>query len=249
MPNKLNLEGKRFGRLLVLSENGKDKHGNILWECLCDCGSRTNVRSNALVKSKGGSKSCGCLSREKARDTCMSRRKFNTYSLDGDYGIGYTTKGEEFYFDLEDYAKIKDFCWFLQEGYVVSSTLRTSTNKSLFLHRLVMDLDSLSEDSILVDHINKNRVDARKSNLRYADKKSNAHNCNVSKNNTSGVTGVSFNKRYKKWESYVVVEDKTIHLGKSTDFCEAVRFRLEGELKYCGEFAPQKHLFKEYGVG
>lgn len=31
----------------------------------------------------------------------------NTYDLSGEYGIGYTTKGEEFWFDLEDYDKIK----------------------------------------------------------------------------------------------------------------------------------------------
>ena len=38
-------------------------------------------------------------------------KKYNTYDLSGEYGIGYTTKGEKFLFDLEDYEKIKDYCW------------------------------------------------------------------------------------------------------------------------------------------
>ena len=37
-------------------------------------------------------------------------KKYNTYDLSGEYGIGYTSKGEEFYFDLDDYDKIKDYC-------------------------------------------------------------------------------------------------------------------------------------------
>ncbi|WP_368488451.1 hypothetical protein [Clostridium sp. BJN0013] len=37
--------------------------------------------------------------------------KYNTYDLTGEYGIGYDAKGNIFYFDLEDYDRIKDFYW------------------------------------------------------------------------------------------------------------------------------------------
>lgn len=82
--NKLSLKsGDRFERWLVLEEAGKDKHGNILWKCKCDCGTIRNVTASAL--SKGASKSCGCLQKETAsilfREHGFSRSKFSaTYS-------------------------------------------------------------------------------------------------------------------------------------------------------------------------
>lgn len=37
-------------------------------------------------------------------------KRYNRYDLTGEYGIGYTNQGVEFYFDLEDYDKIKEYC-------------------------------------------------------------------------------------------------------------------------------------------
>lgn len=68
MSKKIDRTGERFGRLLVIREYGRDKHGNVLWLCRClgkhgdDCGAETIVRSNDLRSGK--TKSCGCLSRE-----------------------------------------------------------------------------------------------------------------------------------------------------------------------------------------
>lgn len=63
---KINLEGQRFSRYIILEEAGRDKKGNILWKCLCDCGTIKIVRSDSL--RSGASKSCGCL-----RDERMSK--------------------------------------------------------------------------------------------------------------------------------------------------------------------------------
>jgi len=59
MPAKKELKNKRFARLLVLCENGRDKHGQILWKCKCDCGKIITVRARALTTKH--TKSCGCL--------------------------------------------------------------------------------------------------------------------------------------------------------------------------------------------
>lgn len=56
-----NLTGHRFGRLLVLSESGRDKHKQILWKCLCDCGAEKTVTGSNL---RGKTRSCGCLKAE-----------------------------------------------------------------------------------------------------------------------------------------------------------------------------------------
>lgn len=37
--------------------------------------------------------------------------KLNKYDLTNNYGIDYTSKGDEFYFDMDDYEKIKNFTW------------------------------------------------------------------------------------------------------------------------------------------
>lgn len=59
MPEKLNLAGKQFGRLTVLKEVGKNKHGSYLWLCRCECGREKVIVGSQLVKSKGGTRSCG----------------------------------------------------------------------------------------------------------------------------------------------------------------------------------------------
>ena len=53
------LTGYMSGRLKVISCTGRDKHGNALWRCICDCGNEVVVKSYNLVTQ--GSKSCGCL--------------------------------------------------------------------------------------------------------------------------------------------------------------------------------------------
>ena len=67
-------------------------------------------------------------------------------------------------------------------------------------------------------------------------------------NNTSGFIGVSWSKQYQKWVSYINVNKKTTYLGRFADKYDAVKTRLQAELKYYGEFAPQQHLFEEYGI-
>lgn len=60
-----NLQGQRFGRLIVLSQNGKTKAGRIKWLCQCSCGKQTTIPSGDLLT--GHTKSCSCLQKEKTR--------------------------------------------------------------------------------------------------------------------------------------------------------------------------------------
>jgi hypothetical protein len=57
------LEGKRFGRLTVLSFHGKNKYNRSMWLCQCDCGNKKVISSNSL--QQGLTRSCGCLDLEK----------------------------------------------------------------------------------------------------------------------------------------------------------------------------------------
>jgi hypothetical protein len=62
----INLRGKKFGRLRVFEEYGRDKHGGVLWKCLCDCGKTTVVRGSSLTRKnkKERTVSCGCYQKE-----------------------------------------------------------------------------------------------------------------------------------------------------------------------------------------
>lgn len=60
---KSKLEGKRFGRLVVLCDDGtRDNYKMVKWKCQCDCGNITYVRTNDL--NSGHTKSCGCLAKD-----------------------------------------------------------------------------------------------------------------------------------------------------------------------------------------
>lgn len=66
MRHRVSMTGKRFGRWVVISVAGKNRWGQIDWNCLCDCGIKKIVCGSSL--RCGNTKSCGCLNREIARD-------------------------------------------------------------------------------------------------------------------------------------------------------------------------------------
>jgi len=63
MSNIIDITGRRFGRLYILGQNGRDNQNVILWKCRCDCGNEITTRGSALRASI--SKSCGCFHRDR----------------------------------------------------------------------------------------------------------------------------------------------------------------------------------------
>lgn len=61
-----NLLDKRFGKLLVISESGRDRWGQVLWLCKCDCGIEKIVTGGNL-RNRGDKQSCGCMKAERIR--------------------------------------------------------------------------------------------------------------------------------------------------------------------------------------
>ena len=70
------LTGREFGRLRVISFFGKDKRGNTLWKCLCQCGNTTIAGGSHL--RQGNTKSCGCLKKDTNREKWTTHGKRNT---------------------------------------------------------------------------------------------------------------------------------------------------------------------------
>ena len=106
-----------------------------------------------------------------------------------------------------------------------------------------------SNELEIVDHINRDTLDNTEENLRMVNKSENAINAGIRPNNSSGVTGVSYSKHLNGYRSYINYNNKRIELGFSVNKEKAIKMRLIAELKYYGEFAPQKDLFEKYNIG
>ena len=212
---------------------------------VCDvCGSKYHViyhegkyyclRHYSQIKNLGGLK----------EKTVFDR---NDYIIDGDiaYIILRNKKQEETgraIIDIEDLDLVIKYKWVLGTwGYAETKT----KNKCTLMQRLI--LNEFSTDKI-PDHDNRNKLDNRKSNLRIVDKSFNAVNADIRTTNTSGVTGVSWNKNANSWRAYISYQGKRIELGHRKNFKEAVILRLNAENKYYVGMQPQKELFDEYGV-
>lgn len=66
--------GQRFGRLLVVSKTSKrNPSGNVIWDCVCDCGIYVAVSGSALQQKS--TQSCGCLFVDTARGKGLLKRK------------------------------------------------------------------------------------------------------------------------------------------------------------------------------
>lgn len=231
MGRKIDLTGKRVGRLTVLKrvddyiqKNGRHRS---MWLCQCDCGNIVKVMGDNL---NGHTTSCGCYAKEIASKV---NRKYNNYDLSGKYGVGYDSKGREFYFDLEDYDKIKDYCWCINtQGYVVANIWNNNKNYMILMHRLIFDFP----ENMDIDHKHGklSRNDNRKSNIRVVSHSDNLKNVGIRVNNTSGATGVNFDRG--KWVASIKSNGVHKHLGRFSNFEDAVFARKEAEKKYFGEF-------------
>lgn len=246
---KEDLTGRQFGRLTVICQaedyvkpSGKRE---ARWLCECSCEEHNQVVVTAGNLKNNRITSCGCLRKEKVtKFNQETKKKYNQYDLSGKHGIGYCSNTEtEFYFDLEDYNKIKNYCWnehVKTNGYHVLEAYDANTKQVVPM----MHVLGLKQH----DHKNRNPLDNRKENLRPATQHENVMNKGMQKNNTSGVTGVGWVKKIQKWRARIKYNDKEIYLGVFDCKEDAIKARFKAEKEYFGEFAPQQHLYKQYNI-
>lgn len=245
---KNDLTGMVFHRLTVLKQADDYIDPNEIhhaqWLCECSCNQHNFVIVRQSYLKNGHTKSCGCLSRELASERWIGntygadRQEVNKNDLSGEYGILWASNtNDEIWFDLDKADKILKHQWLVgKRGYPVTHI----GGKLITMHVFLGYKD--------YDHIDRNKLNNQSCNLRRATATENARNCSKQKNNTSGFIGVSWNKSRNKWESYIKTREKFIHLGQFTDKKDAIKIRLEAEKRYFGEFAPQRHLFEQYGI-
>lgn len=138
--------------------------------------------------------------------------------------------------DTEDYLKFSGSLYHFCGGY--AARLAPDNKTVIFLHREIAG----DPQGMQVDHINGDKLDDRRANLRVCTPMQNAWNMGMNSRNTSGHTGVNWIKTSRRWRVEIMANGKKKHLGCFPENMkeDAIRVRLEAEKLYFGEFAPKR---------
>jgi len=148
--------------------------------------------------------------------------------------IIYTKKNEEIFVDDDDYEWLNQYTWHIGKGYAARARWLSDGDggKRIMMHRQIMS----AQKGEIIDHIDRNRKNNQRSNLRICSYAENARNHKVLKCNKSGVTGVTWNKQNQKWIVIITINKERLYLGLYSSFEEAVNVRKKAEIEYFGEF-------------
>lgn len=141
--------------------------------------------------------------------------------------------GKEAFVDDKDYKELSKYNWHYDHGYASRNITRVSGSKHVYMHRQILSFPEGME----IDHINLDRLDNRRENLRICTRTENSHNMPMLSTNTSGYKGVTWDKANNKWIAQIDVNKKHMNLGRFTDIIEAARAYNEAAIKHHGEFA------------
>lgn len=142
--------------------------------------------------------------------------------------------GAETLLDDEDAPIASAFSWHVSAGrYAAAWAVNGVGRYKVYLHRLI----ARAEPGDAVDHINRNPLDNRRSNLRICSQRENSCNQSGARSNPSGLKGVSRTADGAKWRARIMVNRKEIHLGSHLTKEGAARAYDDAAIKHFGEFA------------
>lgn len=165
----------------------------------------------------------------------MCKNKY-TISEDGTYAIVEITQGQVTLVDIDDLDFVKKHKLYASwaacnSSYYVRYAEYINKKTVIFqLHRTLIN----AEKGEVVDHINGDPLDNRKSNLRRCTKSQNAINHKLYKSNSSGQTGVA--KTGDKWKAFVSDKGTIIVLGHFENIDDAIFARKKAEKELYGEY-------------
>ena len=138
--------------------------------------------------------------------------------------------------DDDDYDLISCRRWYrIKNGYAVSPSKPSDERKKrcyCYMHRLIMN----APKGLQVDHINGDKLDNRRVNLRLVNNSQNHGNRGKQANNSSGYKGVFYHKKAKKWTARIGLKRKYKYLGLFSDPKDAYEAYLKAAKELHGEF-------------
>ena len=175
-------------------------NGLTSFRCRCTkCGAES-IHSTGAIRLSNGKRCKDCA------------RNYHFSVRDG-VATGHLFNGSEFIIDAEDVEEVVQLTWRIDKDGYLSHYDRTQKTVIL-LHRLIARVD---DPKVMVDHINRNRSDCRKSNLRVISPFGNSCNHSPFQTNKTGYTGVYFSKCSGRYEVKVGYNHRRILLGSTKD--------------------------------
>ena len=201
--------GEVHGTWKIAGFAGKNKQGVYHFDCQCIVCGNISRKTYSEVKNSRGK---GC-----------SKCSFDYgFVISGNVATGTLVNGTKFVIDTEDIKRVSDYPWSMKNGYIIcKSSSLTGVKNAVPLHRFLLDLPY--DSSQIVDHINRNPLDCRKSNLRLVTEEQNSMNCSLAANNKTGYRGVSYVESVNKYQAAISLCNKDIFLGRSKDPLECAQ--------------------------
>lgn len=167
---------------------------------------------NIMIKSKGTRQNETMKVISFGRFSVLSREKMGDIIVDNDIA-----------------EEIKHRLWCDSQGYPVTRI----KDELIRLHDYVMSRDYNTKPvNCYVDHINHDKYDNRRINLRFVNPEESVLNMPLRADNTTGITGVSKGRNGIGYRAYITVNKKRIELGTYQDIREAQAARMIAEMKY-----------------
>lgn len=169
---------------------------------------------------------CSRIKRVKSQSNNILERKFKGLIQPLEYKLIPLTKGTFAKVSNEDFEVLKDINWSVNHnGYAYNKNLG-------YIHRFIMN----PPEYFLIDHINRDKLDNRRCNLRMANKSDNGANSAI-RIGTSKYKGVCWDKSRNKWASKLCFNGNNIHIGRFETEIEAAKAYDAKARELFGEFA------------
>lgn len=193
---------------------------------ICPEHGRFEITPYHHIHRKQGCPECGKIKCQISRKRNTIEKRKVTEQPD-DYKLVYVGKGRFAKVDNEDFEKVRHLTWCTSHGYAYNFNIGK-------MHRYIMDYP----ENLHIDHINHDKLDNRRRNLRLATQQENSFNSRARKQDkTSKYKGVWFSSKSKKWVSDITKDGKKRRVGTFNTEEEAGKAYDRKALELFGEFA------------
>lgn len=215
--------GKKYGLLTIVDR--KREKGRTYYFCKCDCGNEKWIRADMITSGK--QKGCGCLSKTtRFKINNLENRKFGRLTVLKDTSKRDKRNGAVIWeckcecgniVEVEQYSLLK--------GLVVSC--------GCYKKEILID----NGKKVGALHVKNNIIEDTNLQVLTSNK--------IMKHNTSGTTGVLWDKSREKWKAEIIFKKKKYYLGRYDNKEDAVAARKEAEERLHKEFLREKGIIEQ----